>query len=208
MDVLEEWAEQGHNVAWAHGTDTSRTDLQITCREEPITNHTAPSADFCFCLSYGRLVSNQTRAGFRHTLVVHASDLPHGKGWSPLSWQILEGKHSIPLTLFEAAESVDKRRYPCPALARLPRSRADRRAARRHRRSVAGFVPVVCRPLSLECRARSTTARRREHLPAPPCRGQPARPRTNDRRAVQSVARGRQRALSGVLRSPGGTLPD
>ena len=42
-----------------------------------------------------------------YNLVVHESDLPSGKGWSPLSWQILEGKNKIPVTLFEAAESVD-----------------------------------------------------------------------------------------------------
>ena len=44
---------------------------------------------------------------FGHTLVVHESDLPQGKGWSPLTWQILEGKSHIPVTLFEAAERVD-----------------------------------------------------------------------------------------------------
>ena len=43
----------------------------------------------------------------KHNLVVHESALPHGKGWSPLTWQILEGKNEIPITLFEAEESVD-----------------------------------------------------------------------------------------------------
>lgn len=42
-----------------------------------------------------------------HNLVVHESLLPEGKGWSPLTWQILEGKKSIPITLFEATEQVD-----------------------------------------------------------------------------------------------------
>ena len=42
-----------------------------------------------------------------HNLVVHESALPHGKGWSPLTWQILEGKASFPITLFEAAPRVD-----------------------------------------------------------------------------------------------------
>lgn len=42
-----------------------------------------------------------------YNLVVHESDLPKGKGWSPLTWQILEGENEIPITLFEAAESVD-----------------------------------------------------------------------------------------------------
>ena len=42
-----------------------------------------------------------------YNLVVHESDLPNGKGWSPLTWQILEGKNKIPVTLFEASEKVD-----------------------------------------------------------------------------------------------------
>lgn len=43
----------------------------------------------------------------KHNLVVHESALPKGKGWSPLTWQILEGATKIPVTLFEAVESVD-----------------------------------------------------------------------------------------------------
>lgn len=42
-----------------------------------------------------------------HNLVIHESNLPKGKGWSPLTWQILEGKNEIPITLFEAAIGVD-----------------------------------------------------------------------------------------------------
>lgn len=43
----------------------------------------------------------------KYNLVIHESELPKGKGWSPLTWQILEGKNKIPITLFEAAEGVD-----------------------------------------------------------------------------------------------------
>lgn len=43
----------------------------------------------------------------KHNLVVHESALPIGKGWSPLTWQVLEGVKKIPITLFEAKESVD-----------------------------------------------------------------------------------------------------
>jgi len=43
----------------------------------------------------------------KHNIVVHASDLPAGKGFSPLQWQILEGKNEIILTLFEAVKEVD-----------------------------------------------------------------------------------------------------
>ena len=43
----------------------------------------------------------------KHNLVVHESDLPKGKGWSPLTWQVLEGKNEIPVTLIEATEHID-----------------------------------------------------------------------------------------------------
>lgn len=43
----------------------------------------------------------------KHNLVIHESDLPKGKGWSPLTWQVLEGKDKIPVTLFEASKEVD-----------------------------------------------------------------------------------------------------
>ncbi|WP_338791420.1 formyltransferase family protein [Bernardetia sp. Wsw4-3y2] len=42
-----------------------------------------------------------------HNLVIHESALPQGKGWSPLTWQVLEGKSQIPITLFEATQKVD-----------------------------------------------------------------------------------------------------
>lgn len=43
----------------------------------------------------------------KRNLVVHESDLPSGKGWSPVSWQVLEGKKRIPVTLIEAHGRVD-----------------------------------------------------------------------------------------------------
>ena len=43
----------------------------------------------------------------KYNLVVHESDLPEGKGWSPLTWQVIEGKRNIPITLFEANSLID-----------------------------------------------------------------------------------------------------
>ena len=40
-------------------------------------------------------------------VVVHASDLPKGRGFSPLAWQILEGKNEIPVTMITMEEEVD-----------------------------------------------------------------------------------------------------
>ena len=42
-----------------------------------------------------------------YNLVVHESALPKGQGWSPMTWQILEGLNIIPVTLFEAVADLD-----------------------------------------------------------------------------------------------------
>ena len=65
------------------------------------------SGDIAFFLSCGNIVPNETLALNKNNIVVHESALPQGKGWSPLTWQILEGKNEIPITLFEAVEKVD-----------------------------------------------------------------------------------------------------
>jgi len=88
-ELAEEWRATGHECFVAH---------QIA---------DAVPADFCFCLSFGQIVSVSTRQQYKHTLVVHESGLPKGRGWSPMSWQILEGKNHIPITLLEAEDKVD-----------------------------------------------------------------------------------------------------
>ncbi len=71
----------------------------------------AKPSDICFLLSCSRLVKKKFLDQNRHNIVVHASDLPKGKGFSPLQWQILEGKNEIVLTLFEVVEDVDAGPY-------------------------------------------------------------------------------------------------
>tara|TARA_E500000318_G_scaffold111120_1_gene128577 strand:+ start:11908 stop:13125 length:1218 start_codon:yes stop_codon:yes gene_type:complete len=88
-DLALEWELAGHSVRVSYSVE-----------------QTLP-ADFCFCLSFSRIVSPVTRQHYRHTLVVHESDLPQGRGWAPMTWQILEGKNRIPITLIEAVDAVD-----------------------------------------------------------------------------------------------------
>lgn len=85
--LLADWLHQGHSVLWVH------------------RSYELVPGDFCFLLGCGQLVPSKIRAMFRHNLVVHESDLPRGKGWSPMTWQILEGKDKIPVSLIEAMES-------------------------------------------------------------------------------------------------------
>ena len=63
--------------------------------------------ELCFLLSCGQIVKKEVLLQNRDNIVAHASALPKGKGWSPLTWQILSGVSEIPVTLFEAAESID-----------------------------------------------------------------------------------------------------
>ncbi len=81
--------QRGHSVRWIH---------------EPA--QLAPG-DVCLLLSCGRLLSQQQLRLHSHNLVVHESALPRGQGWSPMTWQILEGADHIPITLFEATATLD-----------------------------------------------------------------------------------------------------
>ena len=71
-----------------------------------ISSHEEIGTGFClFLLSCTKKLKSLD--DFKHNIVIHASALPKGKGWSPLTWQILEGKNKIPLTLFEANDKID-----------------------------------------------------------------------------------------------------
>lgn len=63
--------------------------------------------DIAFFLSCFEIIEEKYLKLNKHNLVVHESDLPKGKGWSPMTWQIIEGKNEIPIVLFEAQAGVD-----------------------------------------------------------------------------------------------------
>lgn len=63
--------------------------------------------DVAFFLGCYEIIKKDKLSLNKYNLVVHESALPEGKGWSPMGWQILEGKKEIPITLFEANEFVD-----------------------------------------------------------------------------------------------------
>lgn len=63
--------------------------------------------DFLFLVSCHQVVTAAERAKYDYTLVLHASDLPAGRGMSPHIWQILEGKSEITLTMLNAEDLLD-----------------------------------------------------------------------------------------------------
>lgn len=93
VESLREWAAEmssrGHLVSLVH----NKTDLA--------------GGDVLFLVSCSQLIRERERRLFRATLVLHASDLPRGRGWSPHVWSILNGANQITVCLLEAAEPVD-----------------------------------------------------------------------------------------------------
>ena len=58
--------------------------------------------ELCFILSYYKILTKKELSKNKFNLVVHESDLPRGRGWSPMTWQIIENKNEIIFSLFEA----------------------------------------------------------------------------------------------------------
>ncbi|MEL6737835.1 MAG: formyltransferase family protein, partial [Pseudomonadota bacterium] len=68
------------------------------------------SGDFLFLISCSQIIREEHRKGYRFVLVIHSSDLPEGRGWSPQAWCILRGDDHLTVSLLEAREPVDSGR--------------------------------------------------------------------------------------------------
>lgn len=77
-------------------------DVQLSLGKDELVG-----GDILFLVSCHEVIRRDVRARYGATLVIHASDLPSGRGWSPHIWQVLEGKKEIPVTLLEAEDAVD-----------------------------------------------------------------------------------------------------
>lgn len=86
-----------------------RDDLNILNFDTNIIRDEKDIAEgwICFMLGCTKVVSASELRKNEYNLVVHESALPQGKGFAPLTWQILEGSSSIPFSLIEAADEVD-----------------------------------------------------------------------------------------------------
>ena len=60
-----------------------------------------------FMLGCTKLISSDLLKKNRHNLVVHESNLPQGRGFAPMAWQIIEGNNEIPVCLIEAEGEAD-----------------------------------------------------------------------------------------------------
>lgn len=76
--------------------------------------------DILFLVSCSQLIARNDRERYSQVMVLHASDLPDGRGWSPLVWDILAGKEELTVSLLAAEDGVDtgaiwaKQRFKVP----------------------------------------------------------------------------------------------
>jgi methionyl-tRNA formyltransferase len=63
--------------------------------------------DILFLVSCSQLIRDAERRKYKAALVLHASDLPQGRGWSPHVWSILSGANRVVVSLLEADDPVD-----------------------------------------------------------------------------------------------------
>ena len=87
--LVAELLELGYNVNWAYDHSTEIT------------------GDVRFLLSYSKLLTDESLEKFKYNLVIHESDLPKGRGWSPMSWQIRRGESQITFSMIFAETCVD-----------------------------------------------------------------------------------------------------
>jgi methionyl-tRNA formyltransferase len=63
--------------------------------------------DINIIFSYFKIIPKKYLLKSKINLIPHESNLPHGRGMSPISWQILENKQKIYFSLIEADQQID-----------------------------------------------------------------------------------------------------
>jgi methionyl-tRNA formyltransferase len=100
--------------SWIDKQQDTHDITLVTSKEELL------GGDILFLVSCAEIISEVDRKNFLATYVLHASDLPRGRGWSPHIWEIINGANQITLSILEAENVVDsgkivlKRKIPVP----------------------------------------------------------------------------------------------
>lgn len=93
-------------------------EIKLLCKKSELTG-----GDMLFLVSCNEILTAEDRSRYGISLVLHASDLPRGRGWSPHIWELASGAPYITLSLLEAQDEVDsgkiwkKVRIPVPPTA-------------------------------------------------------------------------------------------
>lgn len=64
--------------------------------------------EILFLISCEEIIPKSVLENFDYSLVLHASDLPRGRGWSPHIWEIIEGSKQITVSMIDASANVDR----------------------------------------------------------------------------------------------------
>lgn len=92
---------QGHLRRWMEAR-RGRHDIELVTKSTELSG-----GDILFLISCHEMIRAPVLEKYRKTLVIHASDLPQGRGWSPHIWGVLEGADALTVSLLEAQEPVD-----------------------------------------------------------------------------------------------------
>ena len=90
--MLQEWCKKHQ----------AKHEINLVQNKESLT-----SGNILFLISCNEIITSNARAKYDKTLVIHASDLPKGRGWSPHIWALLDGADKITVCLLEAENKVD-----------------------------------------------------------------------------------------------------
>lgn len=91
-EYLQNWIEQHEH----------QHSLELVRSKEDLSG-----GDLLFLISCSQIITAKDRNQYKESLVLHASDLPLGRGWSPHIWEIIKGAEQITLALLEAKDQVD-----------------------------------------------------------------------------------------------------
>lgn len=89
-------------INWCNSYKLKKHEVDLIHHIDQLIN-----GDILFLVSCSQILPADIRDRFKNVLVLHASDLPKKRGWSPYIWSILEGESDITVTLLEAADKVD-----------------------------------------------------------------------------------------------------
>jgi methionyl-tRNA formyltransferase len=88
-ELTRHWVANGHTVSTVYDAEE------------------IPKGDLLFILGFTFVLPPEILLQNTHNLVVHESELPKGRGWTPIAWLVEGGSNRIPLTMIEAEKRVD-----------------------------------------------------------------------------------------------------
>ena len=82
---------------------------EISKKIHVIDNHSKIKKNntICVIFSYFKKIPKIYLNRSKYNLICHESNLPKGRGMSPITWQILNGKQNFIFSLIEASEKID-----------------------------------------------------------------------------------------------------